>query len=567
MKNIIFAILFSICLYVPVLANGDGGSHSIESVEMNPASVCAGEEVQVTVEVELEGSYYDNYHSAQRWASTSIDGVCFEHDDHVLDYEDYGATFTEVFTFTAPGTQGIGNVQIKTFKSDNCYSHEDTQNVDLEILFCPKDGINCWDLNQNGEADFPDEDTNDDEEINVLDCRGQDGTDCTLYQVRGGVKICCGRKCLTIFNGQDGEGCSVRPNDYGDGYIIECGDDTSVVVHDGQDGASCHVSQEDGCAVITCGDDTVATICDGEDGESCQVNEPDYDGCVDIVCGNYTSTVCDGDTGPRGYPGTSCEVYREGLCVHIECEGTESYAQICDGLNCFDINQNGNKDMCHPRLVRLFDECPDPEDFFLEYECEYPPSDTKAMVMGKGYEGNCGSVVTCEEYLQNTDLNDEAIIEVCNFTEDVNGDNEINVLDCRGDTGATGNDGATGETGPVGSAGGNGSSGSTGAQGEIGETGEQGEEGVRGVPGIRGASGRPGADGQGCDVVDNKDNSCTIFCVGSEVIVFNCGNGPEIGTTEEVVSTPNACGAFSGLTFVAMMIPIGFIRLRSRSSL
>ncbi len=540
-------------------ADGGGGSHSIESVEMNPAAVCPGEEVQVTVEVELEGSYYNNHYNAQRWASTSIDGVCFEHDDHVLDYEDYGATFTEVFTFTAPGTQGIGNVQIKTFKSDNCYSHEDTQNVDLEILFCPKDGINCWDLNQNGEADFPDEDTNDDQEINVLDCRGQDGTDCTLYQVRGGVKICCGRKCLTIFNGQDGEGCGVRPNDYGDGYIIECGDDTSVVVHDGQDGASCLVSQEDGCAVITCGDDTVATICDGDDGESCKVHESEQDGCVDIVCGNYTSTVCDGE---RGYPGTSCEVYREGLCVHIKCEGTESHAQICDGLNCFDINQNGNKDICHPRLSSLFDECPSPEDFFLEFECEYPPFSTKAMVMAKEYEGVCGSVVACEEYLRslNTDLSDEAIALICDFTEDINGDGDIDVLDCRG---SDGNDGATGETGPVGSAGGNGSNGSTGAQGELGETGEQGEDGVRGVPGSRGASGRPGADGadgEGCDVVDNSDNTCTILCAGSEVVVFNCGTG-----AEPVVTTPNLCGSFSGLTVVAMLLPMGLMRFRSRS--
>ena len=35
-------------------------------------------------------------------------------------------------------------------------------------------GINCWDLNQNGVAD-DDEDTNGDGEVNVLDCRGADG--------------------------------------------------------------------------------------------------------------------------------------------------------------------------------------------------------------------------------------------------------------------------------------------------------------------------------------------------------------------------------------------------------
>jgi OmcA/MtrC family decaheme c-type cytochrome len=33
------------------------------------------------------------------------------------------------------------------------------------------DGLSCWDLNENGEKDFPDEDTNGDGEINVDDCR------------------------------------------------------------------------------------------------------------------------------------------------------------------------------------------------------------------------------------------------------------------------------------------------------------------------------------------------------------------------------------------------------------
>ncbi|MEJ2523807.1 MAG: cytochrome c3 family protein [Gammaproteobacteria bacterium] len=37
-------------------------------------------------------------------------------------------------------------------------------------------GLACWDLNENGIKDFPDEDTNGDGVIDVLDCRGTDGT-------------------------------------------------------------------------------------------------------------------------------------------------------------------------------------------------------------------------------------------------------------------------------------------------------------------------------------------------------------------------------------------------------
>ena len=36
-------------------------------------------------------------------------------------------------------------------------------------------GISCWDLNENGSADFPDEDVNGDSTINVLDCKGPKG--------------------------------------------------------------------------------------------------------------------------------------------------------------------------------------------------------------------------------------------------------------------------------------------------------------------------------------------------------------------------------------------------------
>jgi hypothetical protein len=36
-------------------------------------------------------------------------------------------------------------------------------------------GLACWDLNGNGEPDLPDEDTNGDGVVNILDCKGEDG--------------------------------------------------------------------------------------------------------------------------------------------------------------------------------------------------------------------------------------------------------------------------------------------------------------------------------------------------------------------------------------------------------
>ena len=37
-------------------------------------------------------------------------------------------------------------------------------------------GLACWDLNENGIPDFPDEDTNGDGVIDVNDCRGDSGS-------------------------------------------------------------------------------------------------------------------------------------------------------------------------------------------------------------------------------------------------------------------------------------------------------------------------------------------------------------------------------------------------------
>ena len=75
------------------------------------------------------------------------------------------------------------------------------------------------------------------------------------------------------------------------------------------------------------------------------------------------------------------------------------------------------------------------------------------------------------------DINDPAII-----SEDINGDTEVDVLDCTGLTGSAGADGKDGDDGK------------RGAQGEPGEPGDRGEAGAQGDQGI-GLQGEPGEKG------------------------------------------------------------------------
>jgi len=520
MKSAIVGFLLSICFAVSASATYNSGSHKIRSVELEPAVACLGEEVGVTVQVELDGKFY----SVQKWGSTSIDGVCFEHDNHQS--SDGKKTFNESFTIVAPGDQGLGNLQIKTFKYDNCFYHEKTENVDLETISCVEDGedgTNCWDSNENGVADLPDEDVNNDGQVDVLDCRGADGDDCTIEQVRGGAKICCGETCFTIFDGEDGVdgedgedgedglGCTVRPKRHGGGYVIECGDGTSVIVRDGRDGE------------------------DGEDGLSCwDLNgngEKDFEADTPWWCYFLPWK-------------PSCRVQdftedtnSDGTIDVLDCRGMdgEDGADGLDGINCWDLNGNEEGDFCHPRLASLFDGlCPTRDDFFVEYECEVPPENAnKAMLTAREYNGLCGAVLTCEEYLLTTTNADaEAVSFICDFTEDSNRDEVIDAFDCQGNQGNRGGDG---------------------------EDGEDGRDGRDGTDGADGVDGQDGQDGENCDVIDNLDATCTIACPGSEVFVYECGVG-----AEPVETNSSLCGSFGGITVVAMLLPLGFMRFRRR---
>ncbi len=65
-----------------------------------------------------------------------------------------------------------------------------------------EDGIDCWDLNANGQCDLPSEDKNDDQMCTPLDCQGEPGSNGTCPNGGGGggplnctlpeaVKVCC----------------------------------------------------------------------------------------------------------------------------------------------------------------------------------------------------------------------------------------------------------------------------------------------------------------------------------------------------------------------------------------
>ncbi len=49
------------------------------------------------------------------------------------------------------------------------------QPMEIEVMLFGSAGLNCWDLNGDGEPNFPEEDTNEDEIVNVADCQGLQG--------------------------------------------------------------------------------------------------------------------------------------------------------------------------------------------------------------------------------------------------------------------------------------------------------------------------------------------------------------------------------------------------------
>jgi len=276
MKRSALGILLLTCACIAASPNAaeasnPAGSHAIKTVTLDPATACKGDTITVTVTVELDGKSYD----PQKWYSTSVNGVCSDHANHDDSNGSNGVqTFTEVFTTTAD-VQGIGSVQVQTFAADGCVPPpKDTENAKLTVSKC---GVDCWDLNENGECDLASEDTDADGACGARDCHGQpgqpgqngqDGDDCAVEQVEGGAQICCGEapdECVTVYNGADGA-----------------------------DGASCTVSDnEDGSHTVTCGE-TSTTLGGGLD-------------CYDLN-GNHRKDFCD----PNGLAEFgSCEAFLE----------------------------------------------------------------------------------------------------------------------------------------------------------------------------------------------------------------------------------------------------------------
>lgn len=83
-------------------------------------------------------------------------------------------------------------------------------------------------------------------------------------------------------------------------------------------------------------------------------------------------------------------------------------------------------------------------------------------------------------------------------------------------------------------------------------------------------------NGENCEVFDNGDATCSIVCAESEVLVQDCGVGaeplediltgffPEEEVVEEAPNAGGMCGAFGGITVVAMLLSLGLMKFRSR---
>lgn len=304
MKNLfsfMFLIVCAVAFGTPASAFAGRNVTKITSITLSPATVCEEDQTELTVNVTLtDGS--SNLGSFQRWSSTSIDGVCNEHEDYTVGFGT--DSFLEVFTFDAPGTQGIGNVQVKIFENDNCDSQKDVENIKLTTTVCGEDGSDGEDGvdgqdgadGQDGQdgadgndgsngADGADGQDGQDGQDGSDGEDGEDGQNCTSSVVDGGIEVCCGLDCTTLYDGEDGD-------DGSDGQ-------------DGSDGAN-GSNGYDGS--------------DGSDGTDGQDGEDGKDG----------SNGADGSNGVNGLDGAICVVVDnlDDSCT-ITCDDSEAVVYNC----------------------------------------------------------------------------------------------------------------------------------------------------------------------------------------------------------------------------------------------
>ena len=318
---------------------------------------------------------------------------------------------------------------------------------------------------------------------------------------------------------------------------------------------------------ITFGVGTLATGPQGPTGPTGPTGEPGQDGVdgIDGTNGENGQDGNDGADGLDGQNGISCTVVEnEDGSATVTC-GEESVTiqpgqnglpgeNGIPGLDCFDLNANGRGDLCDPEALFEFGDC-------LSFQ-EYCQSG-----------GN-------EEDLNVTNTNAKLIraskqIFDCTFTEDINGDGTVDVLDCNGQQGEPGNNGTNGSNGSDGVSGSNGATGSSCSVKDNHDAtytmscedgtyvtwhdGQSGIDGQDGVNGQDGSDGTPGLDGTPCLPVNNGNGTTTVTCGSNSFILGD--------VQTDVVSTPPPAGGICGsidlvtlLAGLAIGSGAGFVR-------
>jgi len=260
----------------------------------------------------------------------------------------------------------------------------------------------------------------------------------------------------------------------------------------------------------------------GQDGEDGEQGEPGEDGADGVGC-----TVLDNSDGT----------------YTLTCGSDSQTVTINngeDGINCYDLNENGQEDLCDPNALEEFESC---ESFFAFCNETEDLDEVTASKSGREMKVFSAIKYRNESYYD------------CSFTEDVNGDETIDVIDCHGSNGSNGSDGGQGLPGRDGSSCSvvDNLDGSYTMSCEDGTNvtwhdGTDGLDGVDGVDGVDGTDGQPGAPGTNnppCSLVENPDGTSTITCGDLEFVIG------ETNTGEFTVSNSGRmCGSADALSLL-----------------
>ena len=159
--------------------------------------------------------------------------------------------------------------------------------------------------------------------------KGDNGKSCTAKEVSNGIEVKCGDDTpVVVKNGNDGKSCTIKENTEKNGYDLTC-DGNTVTVKNGDPGkegkSAFDIAKEkdpnltvdewlaslkgDNCKgetlsngniKITCGSDFEGILEKGNDGASCTANERTDGTGYDLNCGGTIVTVKNGDPGKEG---------------------------------------------------------------------------------------------------------------------------------------------------------------------------------------------------------------------------------------------------------------------------